>query len=149
MAPPNHGFHIVSKQDLGAGIIPRDRASSGEEITENHVVMFLLDEAAQFVADLWLAVLGDTVRLRGEDATNVIPELAETPGRRQIQWHTDDVVEDTLEFRVKVILVRAVKRKKSDRVIAGQFPKNVVAANFTPGIGRNQSAGLYPKNLHK
>src|SRR5712692_2212413 len=130
-------------------MIPRDRASSSEEIAEDHVIIFLLQKTTQFVPDLRPAVFSDPVRLAGENAANVMAELAEAPGRRQIQRDTDDMVEDTLEFRVKVVLVRAVKREKRDRVMARQFPKNVVAADFAPGIRGDQSAGLYPKNLHK
>src|SRR5437870_4851584 len=144
MPSPNHSFHVVSKQDLGAGIIPRDRARRGEEITQNHVVILLLYKATQFMSYLWPAVLGDPVRLAGEDASTVITELAETPGRGQTQWHANDVIEYILQFRVKVILVRAIKREKRDWVMPRQLPKNVVTADFPPGIGGNQSAGLYP-----
>src|SRR6266849_11083935 len=102
MASPNHGFHVVSKQDLGARVIPRDRARGGEEIAENYIVIFPLHKAPQFVADLWPAVLGDTVRLAGEDASTVVAEFAETPGRRQIQWDANHVIEGILQLRVKV-----------------------------------------------
>src|SRR5439155_26807514 len=103
MALPNHSFHVVSEQELGRGMIPRNDASSGEKIAQNHVVTLLLQKATEFVADLPPAVLGDTVWLTGQDAAKIIAELAETPGRRQSQGDKDDVVEDTLEFRVNVI----------------------------------------------
>jgi hypothetical protein len=46
-------------------------------------------------------------------------------------------------------VVGSIERKERDGMLALQFTKNAIAANFSTGIGRNQSTGFYPEYFHQ
>jgi hypothetical protein len=49
---------------------------------------------------------------------------------------------------VQIPVVRGIKGKKSNRMLPRKLAKNVIAADFSAGVGWNQSAGFNPENLH-
>lgn len=48
---------------------------------------------------------------------------------------------------MEISIVRAIEREEGDRVLAGQFTQNVVAADFSAGVGWNESASFDPENF--
>ena len=49
---------------------------------------------------------------------------------------------------MRVARVCGIEREEGDRMLARQFPKYVVAADFPTGVGRDQPAGFNPEDLH-
>jgi hypothetical protein len=53
-----------------------------------------------------------------------------------------------VEGRMLIIRMRTIKRKESDGVLAGEFAKNVITADLTARVERNQTARFDPENSH-
>lgn len=69
-------------------------------------------------------------------------------GCRKTQRHAYDAVKNGFQFRVHIVIVLGIEGKESDRILPCQFPKDVIATDFSTRIGWYQSASFYPKYFH-
>ena len=66
-----------------------------------------------------------------------------------MQGDLDHSLEQLAELFMNIIIMSRIEREEGDCVVFGQLAEYVVTADFSPRIGRNKSAGLNPKDLHR
>jgi hypothetical protein len=65
-----------------------------------------------------------------------------------LERQTDCPIKYVFQIGVHVVVVRGVEGEKSDGMLPRELTKNVVAADFSTGIGWDQAASFYPKYFH-
>ena len=140
MAPPDYSFNIVSENDFRAGYIPRNHRCGEQKITNDDVILFLLQMLVQFFRDLRPAVFCHCMRTPGEEIPGVVHAITEAGSMRQLHRNMHYTRKDLLEFRMTIRRMLGIKGEQSDLMFSRELFRKLKTADFSAGVKRQQPA---------
>src|SRR5689334_17898143 len=126
MTTPDRCLDIVCKEHFGNGAIPRNHPGRKNEIADDNIVRFFLQQASETFPGFRTAILRDAVRLVGKQTHAVLEALRQTFLRRQLKRYTDDPIEHAFQYRMRVVGQSGVISKTRDCMPASELAKAVV-----------------------